>query len=44
MVYIKTSEWDKCIDSCNEVVAIDANNTKALYRRATGYTNKGNHN
>eukprot|EP01119_Soliformovum_irregulare_P004527 TRINITY_DN1555_c0_g1_i1.p1 TRINITY_DN1555_c0_g1~~TRINITY_DN1555_c0_g1_i1.p1 ORF type:complete len:215 (+),score=71.83 TRINITY_DN1555_c0_g1_i1:58-702(+) len=36
-VHLKESKWDKCIKSCNEVLAIQPNNPKALFRRGKSY-------
>jgi hypothetical protein len=34
--YLKLQNWDAAIRNCNEALTVDADNAKALYRRAVG--------
>jgi len=36
-VYLKNEHYDKCITSCTKVLAIEAANVKALFRRGVAY-------
>ena len=42
LAYIKLQNLDQALRYCNDALALDENNTKALYRRASVYYEKKN--
>jgi len=40
LAYTKLQNWDQALRVCNDALALDANNTKALYRRGAVYYEK----
>ena len=43
LAYCKLKSWDQALVDCSSVLAVDMNNIKAYWRRATAYTGKVMH-